>query len=98
MCGDCHSPRGPTGQIVPSAWLGGAPIELTPAHPIPGWASYAPPLAGLPAHYSEPQFAHFLQTGQRPDGSMAGPPMPPYRLDRADAEAVTAYLKSLPRP
>ena len=97
MCSDCHSPRDPTGQFVRSAWLGGAPIGVAPQHPVPGWAGYAPALAGLPANFTEATLARFLETGQRPDGSHAGAPMPPYRFSRPDAEAVVAYLKSLRR-
>ena len=52
-------------------------------------------LAGLPGNYTEAQLAAFLQTGKRPDGSMARPPMPPYRMSASDAQAVAAYLKSL---
>jgi cytochrome c553 len=95
MCSDCHSPRDRTGQFVRSAWLGGAPIEVAPKHPVPGWAEYAPKLAGLPGHYSEAALVGFLETGRRQDGSFAGPPMPPYRFSRPDAEAIVAYLKTL---
>jgi mono/diheme cytochrome c family protein len=95
MCSDCHSPRDPSGQFIRSAWLGGAPIEVTPIHPVPGWARYAPQLAGLPAHYTEAALAAFLETGVRPDGFQAGAPMPPYRFSRPDAEAIVAYLRSL---
>lgn len=97
MCSDCHSPRDQTGQFIRTAWLGGAPIAVAPKQPIPGWAEYAPQLAGLPGHYSEAQLVTFLETGVRPDGSHAGPPMPPYRFSRTDAEAVVAYLKTLAR-
>src|SRR5690348_12747535 len=95
MCSDCHSPRDAKGQFIRSAWLRGAPIDLTPNHPIPGWAGYAPQLAGIPGHYTEAALVTFLETGVRPDGSNANPPMPPYRFSRSDAEAVAAYLKSL---
>lgn len=97
MCSDCHSPRDQTGQFVRSAWLGGAPIGFAPTVPVPEWAEYAPQLAGIPGHYTEAAFIHFLQTGERPDGSQARPPMPPYRFSRDDAASVAAYLKSLRR-
>jgi cytochrome c553 len=95
MCADCHSPRDRSGQFIRSAWLHGAPVGVVPAHPMPEWAEAAPPLAGLPANYTETELAAFLETGLRPDGSMARPPMPPYRFDRDDARAVVEYLKSL---
>ena len=81
-----------------SEWLRGAPIGFAPTHPMADWAETAPPLAGLPANYSEAGLAAFLETGTRPDGSVARPPMPPYRFNRDDARAVTEYLKSLSRP
>jgi hypothetical protein len=40
----------------------------------------------------------YFETGLRPDKKSSKPPMPQYRLDRADAEAVVAYLRSLKSP
>ena len=37
----------------------------------------------------------FFMTGLAPNGQPARPPMPQYKMNRADAEAVVAYLKSL---
>lgn len=98
-CNDCHSPLTPQGPDMARS-LQGAPVsfELLPAlqgH-VP-WAPYAPALAGGPANYTDAQFAHFLQTGERPDGSHALPPMPQVRFNEADARAVVAYIKTLPR-
>ena len=73
----------------------GAPVLFEPTVPVP-WARFAPRLAGIPAGYTEKQFEHFLMTGERPHGMPPTlPPMPPYRLDRDDAQAVAAYLHSL---
>jgi cytochrome c553 len=94
MCGDCHTPRDATGQLIPALALHGAPIGFRPIHPMP-FAEQAPPLAGLPPHYTAAQFATFLQTGRKPDGSQPFPPMPSYRLSKEDAWAVVDYLKSL---
>ena len=94
MCNDCHTPRDEKGQLITAQTLQGAPIGSAPIHPMP-WADTAPPIAGLPAHYTPEQMVTFLQTGKRPDGSMPRPPMPPYRFSREDAMAVTAYLRSL---
>jgi cytochrome c553 len=94
MCNDCHTPRDEKGQLILSKALQGAPIGSTPIHPMP-WADYAPPIAGLPPHFTPEQMATFLQTGKRPDGSTPRPPMPPYRLSHEDAVAVTAWLRSL---
>ena len=37
-----------------------------------------------------------LTTGVNPEGHKTIPPMPPFRLNKDDARAVAAYLKSLP--
>ena len=49
------------------------------------------------AAYTDEQFAHFLQTGEKPDGSHARPPMPQFRMNEEDARAVVAYIKTVPR-
>jgi mono/diheme cytochrome c family protein len=94
LCNDCHTPRDDKGQLIMSRSLQGAPIGSKPIHPMP-WATVAPPIAGLPGSFTPAQMVTFLQTGKRPDGSMPTPPMPPYRFSREDAEAVTAYLRSM---
>lgn len=97
MCGDCHTVRLPTGVLDATVALHGAPLAFAPINPQP-WAPNAPPLAGLPAGYTEAQLATLLQTGVRPDGSRPLPPMPEYRLSPEDAAAVATYIKSLPGP
>ena len=94
MCQDCHSPRNERGEFDTSRWLGGSALAFKPAVPIPGWSEAAPPLAGLEGWEME-EAVKFLQTGVTPGGKPAAPPMPEYRLNRQDATAVVAYLKSL---
>ncbi len=94
LCGDCHTPRLENMALDDARELHGA--EIGESGPPGVFASYAPPLAGLPADYSEEQFVSFLQTGVRPDGTHPRPPMPPYRLNAADARAVAAYIAALP--
>lgn len=95
-CVDCHSPRGPDGQFVPGKELTGSPLFFKPIHPMPAWAAVAPRLAGLPTGFTEDQLVTFLMTGRTPKGvAPARPPMPPFRMNRHEAEAVAAYLKSL---
>jgi len=76
--------------------LQGAPLPFEPTIELP-WAPVAPPIAGIPAHFTEEQFISFLQTGVRPDGSHPNPPMPQYRLNEEDARAVAAYISTVPR-
>jgi hypothetical protein len=80
--------------LIMSQALTGAPLGSAPLHPMP-WAAVAPPIAGVPANFTTEQMVAFLQTGKRPDGSSPRPPMPPYRFSRADATAITAYLRSM---
>ena len=95
LCGDCHTPRLENMAPDETRRLQGG--ELPPSGPPEVFATIAPPLAGIPAHYTEEQFISFLQTGVRPDGTHPRPPMPPYRLNEEDARAVAAYIASLPR-
>lgn len=97
-CADCHSPRDRAGRLIAGRDLQGAPIGFAPLHPIPGWKSLAPSIAGLPPGWSFAQTVHFLETGIMPGGGQAGPPMPAFRFDERDARAIAAYLKSLPGP
>lgn len=94
LCVDCHTPHDQSGQPIQSQNLQGAPLPFKAAVPMP-WADTAPAIAGLPTMNAE-QATTFLMTGKayRP----IRPPMPPYRLNQEDAEAVVAYLKSLPPP
>ncbi|MGQ0533898.1 MAG: hypothetical protein ACT4OF_14595 [Caulobacteraceae bacterium] len=94
LCGDCRTPRLPDMAPDETRKLQGSPVP--PMGPPEVFATFAPPVAGGPANYTEDQFIAFLQTGIRPDGSHPRPPMPPYRLNEEDARAVSAYIRSLP--
>lgn len=89
FCSDCHTPWLESGPD-PERLMQGAPTGLNA--PL---ATFAPAIAGIPGHYTEEQFAHFLMTGERPDGSSPLAPMPQYRLSERDARAVTAYIEAL---
>ncbi len=71
----------------------GAEVDFKPVHDQP-WATHAPALAGM-VGLQEQEVVHLLMTGTTSGGIALRPPMPRYRLDREDAEAVVAYLKSL---
>lgn len=95
QCGDCHTPHDQKGQPIQSQALQGSPIPFKPIAPIPGWADSSMPIAGLPTMNSDADAISFFTTGKHLDGHMAAPPMPQYRFDKRDAEAIVAYLKSL---
>ncbi len=94
LCIDCHSPRDEKGQFVTAKHLTGAVLGFAATVPMP-WAPAAPGIAGLENFTSE-QAVKFLMTGERPAGVPVLPPMPAYRMAKEEAEAVVAYLKSLP--
>lgn len=92
LCGDCHTPRLENMQTDETRKLQGGHTGAPPP-----MADVAPPLAGIPANFTQEQFVSFLQTGVRPDGSHPRPPMPGYHLNEDDARAVAAYIATLPR-
>lgn len=96
MCELCHTPRTETGDPDKGHWLGGGPTQLRPAYPSPYWTQIEPRIAGRPPG-TDADFVKLLTTGISRTGRPPNPPMPPFRMTRADAEAVLAYLKSLPR-
>jgi mono/diheme cytochrome c family protein len=95
QCGDCHTPSDKKGRPIASQALQGAPILFKPTVPVPNWAEASMPIAGLPSMPTEEEAITFFMTGKHSDGRMAAPPMPQYRFNRKDAEAIVAYLKSL---
>jgi mono/diheme cytochrome c family protein len=94
MCELCHTPRDENGNVRKDRWLQGGPAQLRPSYPSPFWAIVEPKIGGGPPG-SDADFIRLLTTGISRTGAPPNPPMPPFRMTRADAEAVLAYLKSL---
>jgi mono/diheme cytochrome c family protein len=94
MCIYCHTPKDEDGSLKRQQLLAGAPIPVQSPY-SQQWATNAPNLAGLPAGFSEKDFVRFLMTGKTPTERYARPPMPPFRMNEADARAIAAYLKSV---
>jgi len=86
------------GRFIAGRDLQGVPIDFQPLHPVPGWRTAAPAIAGLPVGWSFEQTVHFLETGWMPGGIRAGPPTPPFRFNHYDARAIATYLQSSPPP
>ena len=95
MCGTCHTPRMANGELDRDRWLAGAPVPYLPAQSWPDWPTVAPRLFGLPPT-SNAGMLTLLTTGVWITGKPLRDPMPKFHLTRSDAEAVLAYLKSLP--
>jgi mono/diheme cytochrome c family protein len=96
-CGNCHSPKGPDGLPTGPELIGG------PAILDPGFEAYPPNLTSAPktglGRWTPDDIVAALREGRTPEGIILRPPMPIafYRnmLD-SDAQAIAAYLKSVP--
>lgn len=94
MCVQCHSPRERRGELIGDRLFEGAPLPLkSPYKGAPRWAFTAPNLRNAPG-YTEAEFVDFMMSGIRRNGTEARGPMPPFRMNRADAKAVYDYLMS----
>ena len=96
-CGNCHTPRGPTGPLKDKKFAGGEIIkhaDFTAVTP-----NITPdPRTGI-GNWSDDQIALAIREGRRPDGRLLGPAMPSrsYRsLADEDVKAIVAYLRSVP--
>jgi hypothetical protein len=94
MCVQCHSPRDASGELDATRLFKGAPIPVRSPFPGQIWAFSAPAISGLPG-WSDADAMRLLTIGRRPNGYAPKPPMPPFRLSYADAEAVIAFFRSL---
>lgn len=98
-CQECHTPKLETGEFDKSRWMKGATLVGVPAAPIADWHQKSPDLTSTSAlwtRWGQDGFSKFLQTAKNPRGGKAGPPMPAFTLKPEDADAIAAYLKSLP--
>jgi mono/diheme cytochrome c family protein len=98
-CQVCHTPRLDSGELDKSRWLKGAVLDFQPLKPVEGWHKTSPDLTSgsrLFTRWKEEGLVKFLTMGVNPsNGKPADPPMPAFKLNKKDAEAVVAYLKSL---
>ncbi len=94
MCGTCHTPLDASGKPDRSRWLQGASVPYLPAQPSSDWPISAPRIGGTPPA-DDADMVKLLMTGVWTSGNHLRRPMPQFRMDRTDAEAVVAYLKSV---
>ena len=98
-CQDCHTPKMDNGDLIKSQWMKGASMGVVPVSPSANWRNKSPDATStstLWTRWTEEGMVKFFETGRNPRGSKAGAPMPTYTMKREDAEAVVAYLKTLP--
>lgn len=94
MCNDCHTPHNEQGEPVKEKWLRGQTLPFQPIGEMPVWAKKAPNIAGLPG-WEKDAAIKFFMTGIAYNDLPARPPMPQYRFNQPDSEAIVAYLRSL---
>jgi mono/diheme cytochrome c family protein len=93
MCVQCHSPRDQRGHLIENQKLTGASMPVRGPSWDPEWAYRTPALAGLPG-FTDEQIVMLLTEGHAGDRPAPMRPMPPFRMNKQDAEAVAAYLRS----
>jgi mono/diheme cytochrome c family protein len=97
-CQDCHTPRAESGELDSSKWMKGAVLDFAPLKEVKGWHKTSPdltPAGRLWNRWGRANLVKYLQTGLTPAGKPADPPMPAYKLEAEDAEAIVAYLETL---
>jgi len=94
LCVQCHSPRDENGKLLETRLLTGARVPLGSPYPGQPWAYQAPNLRGMTG-YTEQEGIRLLMEGITRGGTPPRPPMQRFHMNRDDARAVVAYLKSL---
>jgi mono/diheme cytochrome c family protein len=98
QCQNCHTPRNEKGEFIKEQWLKGAKfLPDTLMKERPTWAETSANIAGLQG-WTDAQAVKFLMTGIAHNDLPARPPMPRYRFNHKNAEAIVAYLRSLAAP
>ena len=96
-CGNCHTPKGPQGNLPGRELAGGFVIDAPPFRAVTSNITQDPE-TGV-GRWTDAQIARAIREGIRPDGSLIGPPMPFefYRnLSDRDLQAMVAYLRTVP--
>lgn len=97
-CQECHTPKLANGEYDKSKWMKGATLEYGPLTPSKDWHKDAPDITGtskLWTRWNDDGVRNFMKTALNPRGHKADAPMPQYHMQQKEADAVTAYLKTL---
>lgn len=95
-CGNCHTPKGPNGELPGMELAGGFLMEdaaFTAFAP-----NITPDVATGIGGWTDAQIVAAIREGRRPDGTIIGPPMPIalYRdMSDRDVAAIVAYIRAL---
>ena len=95
-CGNCHTPKGPGGEVPGMELAGG--FKITDEMFVANASNITPdPETGI-GKWTDAQIITAIRDGKRPDGSIIGPPMPMgmyRRMSDADVKAIVAYLRQV---
>jgi mono/diheme cytochrome c family protein len=95
-CGNCHTPKGPQGDVPDMELAGGVTFQedvFTAVSP-----NITPDRDTGVGKWTGAQIIAAIREGKRPDGTIIGPPMPIalYRgMSDEDVSAIVAYLRSV---
>jgi mono/diheme cytochrome c family protein len=98
-CQECHTPKTASGEFDATKAFKGTKLNIAAIEPMTGWHASSPDLTStspLWQRWGMDGMVTFLETARNPRGGKAGPPMPAYTMKTEDAQAIAAYLKSLP--
>jgi mono/diheme cytochrome c family protein len=96
-CGNCHTPKGPSGRAIADKELAGGEVFNAPI-----FHAIAPNITqdketGI-GNWTDDQIVNAIRNGRRSDGTIIGPPMPIefYRgMADSDVRAIVAYLRTV---
>jgi mono/diheme cytochrome c family protein len=96
-CGNCHTPKGPSGKAIADQELAGGPEFDSPAfHAVA--PNITPDKETGIGNWTDDQIIDAIRNGKRPDGTTIGPPMAIAfygHMSDTDAQAIVAYLRSV---
>jgi mono/diheme cytochrome c family protein len=95
-CGNCHTPKGPQGDLPGKHLAGG--FQEEESFGIWITSNITPdPETGI-GRWTDAEIIRAIREGKRPDGRTLGPPMPFYlyrHLADSDVKAIVAYLRTV---
>ena len=96
-CSNCHSPKGPAGELPDKHMAGG--FQITEEFGVAITPNVTPDRETGIGAWTDAEVIRAIREGKRRDGRTLGPPMP-YDLYRSlsdtDVKAMVAYLRTLP--
>jgi mono/diheme cytochrome c family protein len=96
-CGNCHTPKGPSGRALGDQELsGGTEFDAPVFHAVS--PNITPDKETGIGNWTDDQIVNAIRNGKRPDGTIIGPPMAIafYRgMSDSDVHAIVAYLRSV---